>query len=175
MKKKEAIDVCNCILNWPYPTMRTTEENIGGLREVVSLLERGEKYEKMWEKSKKDLLRASVKNWKVSLKQIILEIKKLEQKYFPKGSKMLVTIEKVVENWWNTLDYDFKVELMANTYPDEAHLIEVEEMWNGLNFEQKYEIYSKSDDEVGLTKEEEDEIIGDREAHRRMVEGREIE
>ena len=31
------------------------------------------------------------------------------------------------------------------------------------------------EDEVELTKEEEDEIIGDREAHRIMVEGREIE
>ena len=88
---------------------------------------------------------------------------------------MLVTIEKVVENWWNNLDYDLKVELMADEYPDEAYLIEVEEMWNGLDFEEKYEIYSKSDDEVELTEEEKRDIIGDRECHRRMVERREIE
>ena len=54
------------------------------ISDIVSALERGKKYEVMWNKSKKDLSRASVENWKVSLKQIILEIKKLEQKYFPK-------------------------------------------------------------------------------------------
>ena len=57
---------------------------------------------------------------------------------------MLVTIEKVVENWWK-----------------------------GLNFEEKYEIYSKSDNEVELTEKEKRDIIGDRKAHERMeTEGR---
>ena len=88
---------------------------------------------------------------------------------------MSIKLYKTIEDWWKCLDYDFKVELIAKTYPDEAYLIEVEEVWNGLNFEEKYEIYSKSDDEIGLTKEEEDEIIGDREAHRIMIEGRDIE
>jgi len=84
MNTKEAIEVCKCILNWPNLTIGTTEENIGGLREVISLLERSEKYEIMWKKSKKDLLRASVNNWKVSLESVISEIKKLEQEYFLK-------------------------------------------------------------------------------------------
>ena len=64
---------------------------------------------------------------------------------------MPIKLYKAVEDWWNTLDYDFKVELMANEYPDEAYLIEVDEAWNGLNREEKYEIYSKSDDEVEPT------------------------
>jgi len=59
---------------------------------------------------------------------------------------MLVTIEKVVENWWN-----------------------------GLDFEQKYEIYASSDNEVELTDEEKDAIEGDIEMHRKFVEGEEIE
>ena len=85
---------------------------------------------------------------------------------------MSIKLYKTVEDWWNDLDYDLKVELMADEFPDEAHLIEVEEMWNGLNWEEKYEIYSKSDNEDCLTDEEKREIVGDREAHRRMVEGR---
>ena len=87
---------------------------------------------------------------------------------------MSIKLYKTVENWWNDLDYDLKVELMASEFPDEAYLIEVEEVWDGLNFEEKYEIYSKSDNEVELTEEEEDAIKGDIEAHRIMVEGDEI-
>jgi len=87
---------------------------------------------------------------------------------------MLITIKKIVENWFHSLDYDLKVELMENEYPDEASLIEVEEMWSGLNWEEKYEIYSKSDNKVEPTDEEKDAIEGDFEAHRRLVEGDEI-
>ena len=88
---------------------------------------------------------------------------------------MSIKLYKTVEDWWNDLDYDLKVELMANEYPDEAYLIEVEEIWSGLNFEEKYEIYSKSDNEIELTNEEKDAIKGDRKYHREVVEGREIE
>ena len=87
---------------------------------------------------------------------------------------MSVKLYKTVEDWWDDLDYDLKVKLMADEFPDEAYLIEVDEAWNGLNFEEKYEIYSKSDNEVELTDEEKDAIEGDIECHRRMVEGREI-
>jgi len=81
---------------------------------------------------------------------------------------MDTNLKTKMENWFNSLDYDLKVELMADEYPDEAYLIEVEEAWNGLNFEEKYEIYSKSDDEVELTDEEKRDIIGDKRAHEIM-------
>ena len=58
----------------------------------------------------------------------------------------IVTIEKVVENWWNSLD-----------------------------FEEKYEIYCNAEDDVELTDEEKRINAGDIEAHRIMVEGREID
>ena len=87
---------------------------------------------------------------------------------------MSIKLYKTVEDWWDDLDYDLKVELMENEYPDEASLIEVEEMWSGLNWEEKYEIYSKSDNKVEPTDEEKDAIEGDIEAHRRLVEGDEI-
>ncbi len=48
MNTKEAIEACKCILNWPLDTIRTTEENIGKFREVIKLLQRGEKYEARW-------------------------------------------------------------------------------------------------------------------------------
>ena len=96
--------------------------------------------------------------------------------YILKGVKeMSIKLYKTIEDWWKSLDYDLKIELMENEYPDEANLIEVEEMWNGLNWEEKYEIYSKSDNEIDLTDEEKTDIKGDKEAHRIMVEGREIE
>ena len=81
---------------------------------------------------------------------------------------MDTNLKTKMENWFNSLDYDLKVELMADEFPDEAHLIEVEEAWNGLNFEEKYEIYRNSDDEVELTDEEKREIVGDRKAHEIM-------
>ena len=57
----------------------------------------------------------------------------------------IVTIEKVVENWWNSLD-----------------------------FEEKYEIYCNTEDDVELTDEEKRMNAGCDEAHRIIVEGREI-
>ena len=87
---------------------------------------------------------------------------------------MSIKLYKTIEDWWSDLDYNLKVELIADEFPDEAHLIEVEEVWDGLNFEEKYAIYSKSDNEVDLTDEEKTDIKGDKEAHRIMVEGREI-
>jgi len=74
MNTKDTIDV----LKYHYNIKE------GLFKSVVELLERGEKYEIMWEKSKKDLLRASARNWKVSLESVISEIKKLEQEYFPR-------------------------------------------------------------------------------------------
>ena len=54
-------------------------------KQLIDLLKRGEKYEEMWEECKKDISRASVENWEVYTERFILEMKKLEQKYFPKG------------------------------------------------------------------------------------------
>lgn len=77
--------------------------------EVIELLKRGEKFEEkfleifnenkkvwqMWEECKKDIARASIENWKVSAERFVLEMKNLEQKYFPKPSDNFT--EKVME------------------------------------------------------------------------------
>lgn len=55
------------------------------INRIIDLLKRGEKYEEMWEECKKDISRASVENWEVYTERFILEMKKLEQKYFPEG------------------------------------------------------------------------------------------
>jgi len=89
---------------------------------------------------------------------------------------MNANLKAKIQDWWDNLDDDnYRYELIENYYPDKAHLMGIEEMWNGLDWEEKYELYCNSDNEVELTEEEKDAIKGDREAHRIMVEGREIE
>jgi len=61
-----------------------TAEDIKEFDEIVYLLQRGEAFEKMWERIKRDLLNASVNNWGITADKVITEIKKAEQKYFPK-------------------------------------------------------------------------------------------
>ena len=59
-----------------------------------------------------------------------------------------IKLQEKVEAWWNSLDYDYKIELMENNYPDEANMIEVDEMWNGLDWNEKWDIYRGEKDEV---------------------------
>ena len=47
----------------------------------------------------------------------------------------------------------------------------IQDWWEQLNWEDKYQIYCDTDNEVELTDNEKADIVGDREAHRRMVEG----
>ena len=73
-------------INPDYPlSAKTWKEKKKRYDEIINLLKRGEKYEEMWEECKKDISRASVENWEVYTERFILEMKKLEQKYFPKG------------------------------------------------------------------------------------------
>ena len=84
---------------------------------------------------------------------------------------MNVNLKIKIQEWWDNLDYDLKVGLMETVYPDEASLIEVEEMWNMMDWEERYEVYCVEEEKVELTDEEKANIIGDMEAHRIMVEG----
>jgi len=90
METKEAI---NILQNHKYEIVSEEEQN-----QIIELLQRGEKFEEkfleifnenkkiwqMWDECKKDITRASVENWKVSAERFALEMRKLEQKYFPK-------------------------------------------------------------------------------------------
>ena len=82
-----------------------------------------------------------------------------------------------IEEWWKLLDYDHKFELVEPHYPDSPNgpiLTEADELWEMMDWEKRYEVYCAEDDEPELTEQEQADIRGDREAHRIMVEGREI-
>jgi len=86
---------------------------------------------------------------------------------------MLVTMKNVLENWWKEFYYDGKVELMEKLFPNIAGLIEADELWDMMNYEEKYEVYCADDNEVEPTEDEQRANAGCDEAHRIMVEGRE--
>ena len=46
-----------------------------------------------------------------------------------------------VQEWWDNLDDNTKYELVANYYPDKAHLMGLDEMWDGLSWNDKADIY----------------------------------
>ena len=53
----------------------------------------------------------------------------------------LVKLGDKVQEWWDDLNDNTKYELVANYYPDKAHLMGLDEMWNGLNWNDKADIY----------------------------------
>ena len=46
-----------------------------------------------------------------------------------------------MQTWWKSLDHDHKVELTDKVYPNKVIFIEVDDMWNVMNWEEKYEVY----------------------------------
>ena len=58
-----------------------------------------------------------------------------------KEEDRLVQLGDKVQEWWGNLDDNTKYELLANYYPDKAHLMGLDEMWNGLDWSTKVDIY----------------------------------
>lgn len=86
-------------------------------------------------------------------------------------------LKNKIQDWWDQLDYEIKVELMEDLIPDDIQLIDADDMWDSLDWEVRYEVYCNYDNEVELTDEEREAQITDtaeRENHRREVEGREV-
>ena len=79
-----------------------------------------------------------------------------------------------VQAWWDSMDDNYKYEMMEGYYPDRSHLMDLNEMWKGIGWENQLEIYNNSEGEVDSSEEERRDIVGDIEAHHRMVEGDEI-
>jgi hypothetical protein len=50
-------------------------------------------------------------------------------------------IEDVVAEFWNSLDYQERYELMEDWYPDHAYLLDIDEMWDGLDWKDKLDIW----------------------------------
>jgi len=84
----------------------------------------------------------------------------------------IVTIEKVVENWWNSLDEIRKEEIVECYFPNETGLIDSDELFMRLEFEEKYLIYATADDEPTEEDLETQRVdAAEKENHRREVEG----
>jgi len=53
----------------------------------------------------------------------------------------LVKVGDKVYDWWEDLDYSVQVELMEIEYSDNANLMSVDDMWEGLDWNAKLDIY----------------------------------
>ena len=59
-----------------------------------------------------------------------------------------IKLQEKVDKWWFDLEENYKYELIESYYPDDAYLMSVDEMWNGLDWNDKWGIYSGEHDEV---------------------------
>lgn len=59
-----------------------------------------------------------------------------------------IRLQEKVEKWWNSLDDNYKFELLEPYYPGKLHLMGMDEAWNGLDWNDKWDIYTGERDEV---------------------------
>ena len=50
-----------------------------------------------------------------------------------------------VEKWWNSLDESYQIELMEDFYPDKPIILDADEMWSGLEWQDKLDIYQEAE------------------------------
>ncbi|GAG90640.1 unnamed protein product [marine sediment metagenome] len=51
--------------------------------------------------------------------------------------------ERKAQEFWESLDRGEKHELMEDWYPDHAHLLDLEDMWRGLDLVDRLEIMTR--------------------------------
>ena len=59
-----------------------------------------------------------------------------------------IALQEKVDKWFRGLDESYQREILDGYYPDKAHLMNIEEMWNGLDWNAKWEIYRDEKDEI---------------------------
>ena len=65
---------------------------------------------------------------------------------YNKDEEEQIKLQDKVEKWWRDLDESYKIELMEGFYPDQAPLLmEADEMWNGLEWQDKLDIYNEAE------------------------------
>jgi len=79
-----------------------------------------------------------------------------------------VKLGEKVQNWWNSLDYGRKEELMEDHYPDAIVFCEPDELFEGLDWKDKLAIYYEVNSDELLTEKEKADNIGDKRAHEIM-------
>ena len=47
------------------------------------------------------------------------------------------------QEFWESLNGNEKLELMEDWYPDHAHLLDLDDMWRGLDLEDRIDIWKK--------------------------------
>ena len=67
---------------------------------------------------------------------------------YNKDEEEQLRLKEKVEEWWHELEENYKYELIENYYLDDAYLLSVDVMWNGLDWNDKWDIYRGEHDEV---------------------------
>ena len=67
---------------------------------------------------------------------------------YNKEEEEQLRLREKADKWWYALDDNYKFELIESYYPDKAHLMGVNEMWEGLDWNDKWDIYTDEKDEV---------------------------
>ena len=62
-----------------------------------------------------------------------------------------VKLQDEVELWWNNLEQGIKEEYMEEYYPDKSHLHDADELFEGLNWKQKFELYQDKNPELTMS------------------------
>ena len=57
-------------------------------------------------------------------------------------------LREKVNKWWYDLEDNYKYELIESYYPDKAYLMSADAMWEGLDWNDKWDIYRGEKDEV---------------------------
>jgi len=74
-----------------------------------------------------------------------------------------------IQEWWDSMDDNYKYEIMEGYYPDRSHLLDLTGMWERIGWENQLEIYNSSEGEVDLEAQATD--AAEKENHRRDIEG----
>ena len=58
-----------------------------------------------------------------------------------------IKLQKKVDDWWHSLSEGYKQELLENYCPDSSNFTSVDEIWDGLDWDDKWNIYTQDRDE----------------------------
>jgi len=53
----------------------------------------------------------------------------------------LVKLGDEVQGWWDSLDDNYKYEILEGYYPDKLHLMGMNEAWEDLSWDDRLDIY----------------------------------
>ena len=84
LETEKAIEFCGSVM-YQEDVIDCEEDDLlynEGMRKVIALLQQGEKYKQMWNLNKKEAFQNSKEGETIHPTRILLDLEKLEQKYF---------------------------------------------------------------------------------------------